>query len=137
MRTFIARGQVVATALAVALSTIGCGSRAERPAEFRYASVAAITAQFDAHWQNRARWQYVETLGTTAGPFKGIGDHQLHAGAGKSVSYGAEGARIKYVLDIEEEVLLRRFVNPQGEPLVLVYKRRPAGASPATSSRWI
>jgi len=114
----------VALALAVLLPTTGCGHRAEQRAEYPYASVDAIPPSHDAD-----RWQFVESFGATAGPFKPTGDHQLNSGPGKSVSYGVPGARATQILNIDEEVLVRRFVNPQGEPLLLVYKRLPAASN--------
>lgn len=104
-------------ALAILVSTIGC----ERPAEYSIASVDAIVAPFD-----EAQWERVEALGTTVGPFKGLGDHGLGAGANKKkVFYTLAGTRIEKDLDLPEEVLIRRFENPQGDSLVIVYKRRP------------
>jgi hypothetical protein len=111
-------------ALAILLPMAGCGY-VERQPEYRYPDVAAITAQFhQGHWQN-ADWEFVETLGTTRGPFKGVGDHQSNKGSKKSVTYTVGGSRVKKVLEIDEAVLVRRFVNPQGDWLLMIYKHRP------------
>jgi hypothetical protein len=132
MKYFTAIILVVAVAPTVGLLTTGCERRAEHPAEYPFAIVAAMPPLSDA-----ADWEYVEALGAKAGPFKPVGDHVENAGAGKSVSYTFGRARFKKDLDIEEPVLLRRFVNRQGDPLVLVYKLRSTAAASTTASDWI
>lgn len=106
---------------AILLSAAGC----ERTVEYRYASIAEIPSPSDL-----PHWQYVETLGTATGPFKPIGGHVLNADArGKRVFYTVGGSRVEKDLDLlQEQVLIERFVNPQGDSLVIIYKRRPAPA---------
>lgn len=109
---------IVLSAFAIFLSFTGCQ---REPTTFPYASAAKLPAL-----HNKAEWERVETLGNTDGPFRGLGGHELNAGAlRKRVFYTQGGAQVERDLDIKEDILLERYDNPQGDSLVVVYKRRP------------
>jgi hypothetical protein len=108
---------IVLFAITIVLSFAGCEREATK---YPYASVAELTAPHD-----NAEWEHVETLGNTVGPFRELGDQQLNTGAKpKRVRYVQGGSPVEKDLEFQEEVLLRRYENPQGDSLVVVYKRR-------------
>jgi hypothetical protein len=110
---------VTTIAVAVVLSFAGC----EREAiKYAFASVAELPRPSGVD-----HWEYVETLGNSAGPFKATGGNVLNSVAKpKRVWYRQGGSRIEKDLDLKEEVLIEGFENAKGDSVVMVYKRRPS-----------